>query len=357
MKYQRIILDSKEYLIVDQLENFRIEDSFIHRENKLSSFTGNGEAKKHIGSYNGISGEKISKFFDYGNWGIPYSDPNSSRKTLEGAEMVGAVVSRNCFFEKSNLKQYIIECSVEYKNPTQDYHNTIVNFYDERVEAVGNLNHFERFTIYDASDNWEKPQNRGYIRSDDAIWDFWRKLALPKITMLAVLKIKDIETSNISFYFKLFIDPDFNRLNHPSLVQSAALTYTSRPYSQAQFKREVHLLLPKCPFTGISEERLLVASHIKPSAICVQEGRLDQAADRYNGISLAPTYDRLFDRGLITFTNEGKLICGTELKMNTWLRLQIDPTDTRIYPIKPEGREEYLEYHRNNVFPNLAEVM
>jgi putative restriction endonuclease len=123
-----------------------------------------------------------------------------------------------------------------------------------------------------------------------------------------------------------------------------------------QFKRAVHKYQPKCPFTGVSEERLLVASHIKPSIVCIREGRLDQASHHLNGISLSPTYDRLFDRGLITFSDRGELICGTELKLDTWLRLQIDPTILRSYDIKPNGREEYLEYHRNYVFPNFAEV-
>jgi predicted restriction endonuclease len=73
------------------------------------------------------------------------------------------------------------------------------------------------FTIYDASDNLDKTQNRGYIRSDEETWDLFRNVSLPKITMLSVLKLMDIETSEIFYYFKLFLDPDFNNYNHPSL--------------------------------------------------------------------------------------------------------------------------------------------
>jgi putative restriction endonuclease len=356
-KAQRLLIDNKEYFILDQLEPYRIEDSFIHRENKLSSFSGNGEAKKHVGSYSGDSGKRISAFFNYSNWGIPHLDQTCNRKTLGSAELVGAIVSRNCFFSKSNLSQYIQSCQTEYNFPTQNYHRNIKDYYNSRsIQINTQTSTLLKFTIFDASDNFDQRQNRGYIKSDEETWELFRKISLPKITMLSVLKLMDIITSEVFFYFKLFIDPDRDNLRHPSVEGATSSTSTRRPYSQEEFKREVHLHLPKCPFSGVSDERLLVASHIKPNIICIREGRIDQASDRYNGLSLSPTYDRLFDRGLITFTDSGQLICGTELKLDTWLRLQIDPTITRLYDIKPKGREEYLDYHRNHVFPNLTEI-
>jgi hypothetical protein len=77
---------------------------------------------------------------------------------------------------------------------------------------------------------------------------------------------------------------------------------------------------------------------------------MDQAQHYLNGLALSPTYDRLFDRGYITFTNKGELVCGTQLTPLTWERLRINPNAKNILRIYPENREEYLEYHRKNVF-------
>ena len=108
--------------------------------------------------------------------------------------------------------------------------------------------------------------------------------------------------------------------------------------------------MPQCPFTKISDERLLIASHIKPYAICMKEGREDQAVDYFNGLALTPTYDKLFDQGYITFSDLGDLICGTQLTPLTWEKLGINPNSKNRLRIYPEEREEYLEYHRSFVF-------
>ena len=55
---------------------------------------------------------------------------------------------------------------------------------------------------------------------------------------------------------------------------------------------------PFCPITMINDERLLIASHIKPWAVSSDDEKLDPK----NGFMLSPLYDKLFDRGLMTFT-------------------------------------------------------
>jgi len=108
--------------------------------------------------------------------------------------------------------------------------------------------------------------------------------------------------------------------------------------------------MPQCPFTKITEVELLIASHIKPYSICIKEGREDQALDYLNGLALTPTYDKLFDQGYITFKDNGDLVCGTLLSSYTWERLSINPNAKNNLRIYPEDRQEYLDYHRKNVF-------
>ncbi len=66
--------------------------------------------------------------------------------------------------------------------------------------------------------------------------------------------------------------------------------------------------------------------------------------------ALFSNYDRLFDQGYITFSDDGELICGTQLSSYTWDKLSINPTAKNKMKIFPESREYYLEYHRKHVF-------
>jgi predicted restriction endonuclease len=369
---QKIKIQGTEYRIVDSIQDFRAEDSFIHRSNKLAQFAGNGEAKKYVGSYLDENIQKISNFFDYPNWGIEYKDEVKNKKTYETAKLVGAVIQNNtCFFSKSNLLQYLEDAKVEYFSKDQIYHNDISLEYESRLEEIKSLeNEYVYFSIYDASDGHSQTQSRAYIRSDDEIWAIWRKLILPKISYLSILKIVPVESGDNNlkpqFYFRVILDYQYRSIVHPSLlkeyegeepVKEVSVKKSYRLGSE-KYRRGVLDHMPQCPFTLITEERLLIASHIKPYIACINEGRNDQALDPLNGLSLSPTYDKLFDQGFITFTDAGELICGTELNDITWSRLQINPASKRKMRIFPENREDFLEYHRRHVFQgNIDELI
>jgi hypothetical protein len=71
--------------------------------------------------------------------------------------------------------------------------------------------------------------------------------------------------------------------------------------------------------------------------------------DMNNGFLFSPTFDRLFDRGIITFSDDKKLLVSPSFTVENIGRLNIyDGQIIRNLPIF--GREEYLEYHRNKIF-------
>ncbi len=361
---QTIKIAGVEYKILDSMQDWRAEDSFIHRSNKLAQYEGNGEAKKYVGSYHDDHIQKINNFFDYSNWGIEYKDFDRNMKTFNAAKLAGAVIQENtCFFSKSNLLQYLEDAKQEYYAKEQIYHNDISQQYLPRLEEINNLDSdYIFFSIYDASDGRSQNQSRAYIRSDDKIWDIWRKLILPKISYLSILKLIPLapqeEIVKPLFYFRIILDYQYRSIIHPSLLKEYSVDETEAELPSKRiyrvgadkYRRKVLDHMPQCPFTLITEERLLIASHIKPYIACMKEGREDQALHHLNGLSLSPTYDRLFDQGFITFTNDGDLICGTQLNAITWSRLGINPGSKKRLRILPEGREDYLEYHRKHVF-------
>ena len=60
----------------------------------------------------------------------------------------------------------------------------------------------------------------------------------------------------------------------------------------------------RCPLTGITERALLKASHIVPWADCSDQQRLDV----HNGLLLSALWDAAFDKGLVSFADDGTAV-------------------------------------------------
>lgn len=65
----------------------------------------------------------------------------------------------------------------------------------------------------------------------------------------------------------------------------------------------------QCSLTGLANPDLLIASHIHPWSLSNNDERIDPN----NGLLLAPHVDRLFDRGLISFADDGTLLVNSSL--------------------------------------------
>lgn len=88
---------------------------------------------------------------------------------------------------------------------------------------------------------------------------------------------------------------------------------------------------------------ILRASHIKPW----RNSSVEEKRDVFNGVLLSPNMDALFDRGFISFTNEGGILRGPEISQEELVALGWNPN----LKIKFTDRHiPYLEYHRKNVF-------
>ena len=101
----------------------------------------------------------------------------------------------------------------------------------------------------------------------------------------------------------------------------------------------------RCVVTGVDDKRILIASHIKPWSVSTNEQRLSAE----NGLLLTPLYDKLFDVGLITFSDEGHIICSKELENKNINLLKIEIN--KKYNLKTsEVFIENLRYHQKIVF-------
>ena len=115
---------------------------------------------------------------------------------------------------------------------------------------------------------------------------------------------------------------------------------------QGLFRKElIKKYNSSCVITGINEKKLLIASHVKPWAVCTNAERLSVE----NGLLLSPTFDKLFDCGLISFADSGRILISSQLSAEVISKLHISATDTFDLKASQELKHN-LEYHRDVVF-------
>lgn len=101
----------------------------------------------------------------------------------------------------------------------------------------------------------------------------------------------------------------------------------------------------RCVITGINHPKLLIASHIKPWSVCENDERIDVE----NGLLLSANMDKLFDCGLITFSNTGDLSVSSFVGKENVKKLNIS-SGTCVDLKASTQLLNYLEYHRDMLF-------
>lgn len=144
-------------------------------------------------------------------------------------------------------------------------------------------------------------------------------------------------------------DNEINIIN--DIQQVTTLTQTEKNQliasriGQGIFRRDLILDCGYCPITLVDDTKLLIASHIKPWRLSDNNERLNPK----NGFLLTPTYDGLFDKGFISFTNDKRIIISPKISTENKNRLNL--IDGAIYPKLPlTGREDFLDFHRTKIF-------
>lgn len=109
---------------------------------------------------------------------------------------------------------------------------------------------------------------------------------------------------------------------------------------QGHFRANVRLNESRCRVTGVSDPTCLIASHIKPWSESNDEEKLHGC----NGLLLAPHIDHLFDKGLISFSDDGSLLTSHCLD-TTILEAWGINTKQNVGKFNKE-QATFLKYHR-----------
>ena len=88
----------------------------------------------------------------------------------------------------------------------------------------------------------------------------------------------------------------------------------------------------------------MIASHIKPWMVSNNRERLDAN----NGFLLLPNLDKTFDKGYISFADDGTILVFAKLSCSAELGIV---KDMSINQEKlNDSHKQYLDFHRSNIF-------
>lgn len=314
-----------KFEVIDALNNITLADSFV--KNKLGG--GHGEAKLYVGNEN----DRFKEFFDD--------------------------LNRECFFVKADFDKYMLDAKAEFSNPQQEYvnKNMMGYIYQKLLDRLQAYN--DGILKFDLERVNVKPP-RVYVKSNSEYYDLMRSLGLPNISYISILKLKS-EKGNIYYYYRMFIDykNDIIKYETPLIKEQESKINNNKKlsdnkknnliqarYGQGEYRKKLIEDCQYCPFTLVNDERLLIASHIKPWSVSNDKEKVDYK----NGFALTPTYDKLFDGGYISFRDDRTVAVSPWISPMNQKRLNIY-NDMKLPKLQlDKERCNYLEYHRNNIF-------
>lgn len=130
-------------------------------------------------------------------------------------------------------------------------------------------------------------------------------------------------------------------LEDTSLTSTERINLVKCRIGQGTFRQRVVRHWASCSVTGYTDTSMLVASHIKPWRACTNFERLDP----FNGLLLTPNLDRVFDKGLITFDEQGGIVLSSLLTEPHKLGIS---GELRV--ALASEHQQFMNFHRSVVF-------
>lgn len=190
------------------------------------------------------------------------------------------------------------------------------------IKGMSNASKLDQEIYNEFSENWDDL----IYESEELLSEKSGKGNLKDLTLAEI----EIENSKVG--------KDVNRIVKSRINQSFFRKVVMQIYSN------------KCAVSNIDLPELLIASHIIPWSSNENE-RLNPS----NGICLSSLYDKAFDRGLMTLTDNLEIIFSNKLVANSdklYFEKFFDCYEgkTLNIPEKFYPKQEFISFHRENIF-------
>ena len=136
-------------------------------------------------------------------------------------------------------------------------------------------------------------------------------------------------------------------LNNKDITETEKDSVVKSRRGQGVFKDRLFEVESECRVTKISNTNHLIATHIKPWAKCKNN---QERLDGHNGLLLAPHVVHLFDKGYISFSDNGDLLISQDADLNSIKKMGIEVTKILNVGLFKDSQIIYLRYHRDFIF-------
>ena len=254
-----------------------------------------------------------------------------------------------------------------------DTNQLFLRVWEDQLETVAGIERISIFNTNIKRKSAGQPERKRHVEAMRNGAEGYGVLCTAKVTNSSGARsIKEFNQENLLKFGELHIEGDRvyaqviartpvrdlmrNRTGHSSLVPDLKSILTRKGdttkeaivdarVGQGMFRAQVlGLWNHRCCVTGSKTLDAIRASHIKPWRNANNNERLDPN----NGLPLIATLDALFDSGLITFMQDGKLLVSNRLTSDEKKLLGLN----RLRLIKRPNKQtaEFLTYHSECIF-------
>ncbi len=179
---------------------------------------------------------------------------------------------------------------------------------------------------------------------DRAVWDEfhsdWERLAVECQILRQQLDKNSVEE----------LDSENDALLPNDFTGETRQVLTTQRIKQHFFRRAVlSSYRGRCCMSGLSDSRLLIASHIVPWS-SDKANRLNPG----NGLCLSAIHDRAFDKGLISLTDDWRVILSNELRKRdeAFVKSVFLPLENQRIEMPERFRpdDQFMKRHRTTIF-------
>lgn len=288
------------------------------------------------------------------------NDSTRSPRAIQVNEGVPAIHK----VKKSKLKNLLQFLPAFLNEYSSSYHNPNLNY--ERVdEELSNIDSdfltFESAVVFIHDNDGIKPYFKWFNKKPTIRnWKLFQEFLIPEFSFLNFDYI-GYHNGAMEFIWDLNYAPTviFSSENIEDIITNSIQdvvtnederetikeAITKIRIGQSQFRQNlIDSDRNLCVFTSITDPKLLIASHIK----AWKDSTNNERRNIHNGLLLTPTFDKLFDRHLITFHENGTVRWSTSRlteEVIEILRIGINNNNEVLITINDQNRE-FFNHHR-----------
>ncbi|WP_298632514.1 HNH endonuclease signature motif containing protein [uncultured Umboniibacter sp.] len=128
--------------------------------------------------------------------------------------------------------------------------------------------------------------------------------------------------------------------------ETTRLALVASRRGQGKYRRDLSKIEKSCRITRVDRFEHLIASHIKPW----RDGDNDERLDPENGLMLTPSVDHLFDKGFISFDENGKVLVAEVAHHASLKKMGVPPSADYSVGTFTAQQNNYLDFHREFIF-------